>query len=377
MSMKTLILSCNTGQGHNSCARALREVYQAHGDVCEIKDALAYVATWVSKCISNGHVYIYRHFPGAFRVGYTCSEKHPALFDRHSGVYRLLALGAERLYADIQADHYDSVLCTHVFSAMMMTELLRRHPLTLPTGFVATDYTCSPGVADTALQQYFIPHHSLCSEFAAHGLPAGRLVGSGIPIRQDMYIHTPADEAKQAVGIDPTHRHLLIMCGSMGCGPLVDITGQLAAALPPQCDVTVICGNNETLRAQLNKIYAHHPAIHIRGYVSDMPHLMDSADLYLTKPGGISVTEAAAKRLPMVFIDAVAGCEEYNMHFFLRTGGAVSGRTAEDVASRCLTLLRHPDELAHMKAALCRLDLPNGAQTIYTHMTATAVLAAP
>ena len=41
-----------------------------------------------------------------------------------------------------------------------------------------------------------------------------------------------------------------------------------------------------------------------------MALLMDSADLYLTKPGGISVTEAASMRLPMVFIDAVAGCEE-------------------------------------------------------------------
>ena len=38
--MRTLILSCNTGAGHNSCAKAIREIYEAHGEVCQIADAL-------------------------------------------------------------------------------------------------------------------------------------------------------------------------------------------------------------------------------------------------------------------------------------------------------------------------------------------------
>lgn len=53
-----------------------------------------------------------------------------------------------------------------------------------------------------------------------------------------------------------------------------------------------------------------------------MSLLMDSADLYLTKPGGLSISEASAKKLPMVFLNAVAGCESYNLHFFLERGVA-------------------------------------------------------
>ena len=47
--MRTLILSCNTGAGHNSCAKAIQEVYQSRGDVCDIYDALLFISKRASK----------------------------------------------------------------------------------------------------------------------------------------------------------------------------------------------------------------------------------------------------------------------------------------------------------------------------------------
>ena len=37
--MKILILSCNTGEGHNSAAKAIREYFLSNNDECDIKDA--------------------------------------------------------------------------------------------------------------------------------------------------------------------------------------------------------------------------------------------------------------------------------------------------------------------------------------------------
>jgi len=79
---------------------------------------------------------------------------------------------------------------------------------------------------------------------------------------------------------------------------------------------------------------------------------MDSADLYLTKPGGISVTEAAHKRLPMVFVNAVAGCETHNLNFFLSHGAAMTADTPEELARTCLALLDDPARLTEMAAAM-------------------------
>ena len=57
--MRTLILSCNTGEGHNSCAKAIQETYAAHGETCDIVDALQFISKRASQFISDWHSRIY------------------------------------------------------------------------------------------------------------------------------------------------------------------------------------------------------------------------------------------------------------------------------------------------------------------------------
>ncbi|MEE1329802.1 MAG: hypothetical protein U0K18_01165 [Acutalibacteraceae bacterium] len=72
-----LILSCNTGEGHNSAAKAIKEKFISRNSECDIKDALAFWSPEKSKLISKGHVFIYRKMPTLFGVGYRFEENHP------------------------------------------------------------------------------------------------------------------------------------------------------------------------------------------------------------------------------------------------------------------------------------------------------------
>ena len=74
---KVIILSCNTGQGHNSCAEAIRETFEDRGVRCDIRDGLAFVSPGVSRFVSWGHSFMYRYLPGFFRWGYRVNEEHP------------------------------------------------------------------------------------------------------------------------------------------------------------------------------------------------------------------------------------------------------------------------------------------------------------
>ena len=94
---------------------------------------------------------------------------------------------------------------------------------------------------------------------------------------------------------------------------------------------------------------------------------MDSADLYLTKPGGIGVTEAALKNLPMVFINAVAGCEEYNRLYYTRNGGAKTAANLEDLARLCQNLLKNDARRIQMEKHLQELPKNNAAQVIHSY----------
>lgn len=175
-------------------------------------------------------------------------------------------------------------------------------------------------------------------------------------------------ELKEKLGLRPDCKHLLIMYGSMGCGPIPQMLRNISLSMPNNWEVTVVCGTNATLKTELETAYLSHSNIHIRGYEQQMPLLLSSTDLYLTKPGGLSTSEAAAAAVPMVFVDAVVGCEENNLRYFVQSGFALAGDSAAEAAELCLDLMEDPCEIARMTQCLLRQNPPNAAENICRRM---------
>jgi len=142
--MRVLILSCNTGEGHNSCAKAIKEVFDTHNVPCDIEDVLRFVSPSFSKFIAWGHSTMYRYIPTLFRHGYVYFENHPESFEEGAWVRRILSKASEPLYHYIKNNQYDTVICVHVLSSLVLTDILEKYPLSIASAFVATDYTCSP-----------------------------------------------------------------------------------------------------------------------------------------------------------------------------------------------------------------------------------------
>lgn len=366
--MNTLILSCNTGQGHNSCASAIQEYYDQMGQPCAIQDALAFVSGGVSAFISWGHATVYRHLPWLFRLGYRWAEDHPDLFQAHSLVYKLFSRGTDRLYAYLCAQKIDAVICAHPFAALMMTEILKHHPGCVVSANLATDYVCHPGVHDTALDLYFIPDAALASGFACPNIRPEQIIPSGLPVRQMFYTAQPMAEAKCLMGVPEEGKHLMMMCGSMGCGPMKKLARQLSRRMGPELTLSIVCGTNHRLQRRLAQRYRGDSRVHVLGYVENVSTLMDSADICLTKPGGISTTEAGVKGLPMVLINAVSGCERYNLEYFTALGGARTGAGVKDLTRTALALLDSSGEQKQMRASLAPMRSRNAAKEIYTQM---------
>ena len=366
--MRTLILSCNTGEGHNSCAKAIQETYAAHDETCDIVDALQFISKRASQFISDWHSRIYRHAPKLYKAGYHTAEERTSVFREGTTVYRYLTSGSEKLYHFILNGGYDNIICTHVFPALALTAMLKHHPMPLVTSFVSTDYTCSPSVENSELDYYFIPDISLTEEFVQCGVPREKLIDSGMPVKQAFYQDTDKAAAKAELGLPVDHQHLLVMCGSIGCGPIKELTEDLLIRLTSEQELTIVCGANEELFAKLERHFAHDPRIHIHGMVDYVPLLIHSADLFLTKPGGLSTSEAAACGVPMLLMDTVAGCEGHNLNFFLRQGIAVTADTPKHLADLAAALLADPEQLQKMARAARRRKGDTPSETIYAFL---------
>lgn len=366
--MKVLILSSNNGGGHNAVAQALQEYYEARGDICVIRDCLSFLSARASRLVSHTHSFVYRHTPRLFGAAYRMTEQRNNAFCENRRERRLMDKGRLALGIYIQQEGFEQVLCTHVFAAMMLTSAKREYDLSIKTAIIETDYTNTPGSAENDVEFHFIPDRSLIPELVQAGVDRSKIVVSGIPVRQEMFDPCDKKLAKTYQGIAPDLPHVLVMGGSMGCGPIPDIVTSLYLSLGENTIISVVCGENERLKKSLVEDFGHLKTIRILGYVQGMSSLYDSADLLLTKPGGITVTEAAVKGLPMVLIDSVSGCEAHNLQHFVTQGAAVACQNINNLGPLCCALLLDTSTLARMQRSLLEYASLRASEIIYATM---------
>lgn len=360
--MRILVLSCNTGEGHNSCGKAIMDVLQSRGVDCEMQDALACLSPALSKFICDWFVRIYRYMPKLFNAGYTMLEKTCPAPDEMLPVYEGLALGAKKLRNNILEGNFDAVICTHTISGMMLSETRKKYKLPIPSYFVSTDYTCHPTAEHCDMDGYFIPDESLTHEFLLAGLPADKLIPTGIPIRQPFFTDLDKGVARKQLGLPEGGTVVLLMCGSMGCGPIEHIAIEVSNRLAEGDTLVAVCGNNKKLYDSLEKSASD--KLRVLGFTTQVPEYMDASDLIITKPGGLSSTEAATKGLPMVFINTVGGCEQRNLDFFSNRGYATGSDNADDVIELAIQMASDKEKLAKASRALEQQFRSNGAVMI-------------
>ena len=360
--MRVLILSANTGGGHNSTARALVEQLEKLNIEYEIADTLAFISERVSEFISWGHSYVYRKHPRLFGFGYRFEEKHPPRF-----IYEQCAKGSDALQKHLENGGYDAVICVHVFSGMMMNEVRERFHNHIPAFFIATDYTCSPGVSEQKLDGYFIPHRMLLGEFVRNGdIPADKLHVTGIPIGSCFYEREDKREARRALGLPEDGKIAVLTCGSMGCGKLEKSARFLMRHMPSHSTLVVLCGSNEKTYREL--LPHATDRFRVLSFTDQMPRYMSAADVYITKPGGLSTSEAIAKRVPMIFINAVPGVETRNFDFLVEQGVAMGAKNWLQVIGHVQKALRDPDSMKEQIEAMEIFTTKNASEAICRHV---------
>ncbi|MBR6530075.1 MAG: glycosyltransferase [Clostridia bacterium] len=347
--MRLLILTCNTGEGHNSASGAIEELVLASGGTCEKVDALAFLSKAVSKAVCAVHVKLYRSssMTKVWKKSYAKLDANSQeASDSPSFATRLLSSGAIRLRKYLKENDFDAILSTHPFSGVMLTKALEKQPLDVPCVFVCTDYTCGPMVPDQKLPFVCIPHKDLVDLFVTSGVQADTLFTTGIPVRHVFREKNSREDARRALDVPADCFNAVLMCGSMGCGPMADLAEEFASRLPEGGLLTVCCGTNKKLLSELNKKNLKN--VRALGFTRDVPLWMDSADIFITKPGGLSITEAVNRGVPLLLMNVVGGCETPNFHLFLKNGYAEGVEDPAEAPALFSELVSSPERRAAM-----------------------------
>ena len=219
---------------------------------------------------------------------------------------------------------------------------------TVPSGAVA--YLKRKGLYEGKLMIAFSDYHLhrfwlydeadlyLCNipeqkkELLTLGVPREKIAVTGMIISEKFLQKTPRDEAVKAFGLNPDLSTVMVSGGRRGLVASKTVIKSLLAS-QAQFQIAVITGLNHDLKQALEKL----PAIpkhdlKILGYVDRMDVLMSAADVLISKPGGPTIAEAVAKRLPVVLTDAHPGHETKNMEYLVRHKIAWSAARPEEAA---------------------------------------------
>lgn len=357
--MKILILSCNTGQGHNAAGLAVLEELQRRGADCCMMDALSLAGERTSQRVEDAYVGLTTHFPQGFEWLYKAGGAISS--SRHkSPVYLANIPYAGKLLKFIQKEGYDTVVTPHLFPAEALTHLRRSEGLDIRCCAVATDYTCIPFWEETELDWYFIPHPDLKEEFTAKGIPSEKLIPTGIPVSARYNTRAGKAEARKILHLPQEGPIYLVMTGSMGFGNVSEMAQGLLT-LPGS--VCILGGSNRELKAGLRRQFAGEGRVFVQDFTDQVPLYMDACDILFTKPGGLTSTEAAVKRIPLVHTAPIPGCETRNACFFSERGISRCAATPSE-AVMAAQALAEPKAQDAMRQAQAREINPCAAREI-------------
>ncbi|MCD7761466.1 MAG: glycosyltransferase [Clostridiales bacterium] len=320
--MEALILSCGTGGGHNAAAAAVRDELEHRGHRCRLLNPYTLDGAQTARTVDHAYVGLVQHAPGVFGLVYCIGGLYQKLPFR-SPVYFANAKTAKALGAYITEHDFDVVITTHLFPAEMLTWLKERRSALPPTVYVATDYTCIPMAGETECDCNVIPAPELAEEFAKRGLDGDTLFPLGIPVKGAFSDGPDRQEARKALGLDENRRYILVAGGSIGAGGVERTLRVLLSHYRREdTELIVICGNRQALYDRIQKRYGDRATV--LGFTDRMAEYMKACDLLITKPGGLSSTEAAVAGIPLIHTSPIPGCETSNMRFFQRHGLSIA-----------------------------------------------------
>ena len=317
--MKTLILSCSTGEGHNSAARAVQEALTDRNIPCELVDALRFAGEKPSSRVTSSFNSIAVHAPAVFGLAYKAGDLYSST-KLTSPVYLANSMYSENLQEYIKSQDFQCVVCTHLFPMEALTYLKRNSSFSVPCYGVLTDYTCIPFLEETDLDAYFLPHTSVLEECVHAGMPNEKLFVTGLPVAKKFTAPSDRLTARRKLHIPENKKMYLVMSGGIGCGHVQKLCGELLRSQSEDGCTYILTGHNDRLKEELTHQFEGDPRACIIPFTQNVHLYMSAADVLLSKPGGISSTEAACVRVPLVHTLAIPGCETKNAAFFQQLG---------------------------------------------------------
>jgi len=373
---KILIISSDTGGGHRSAAKAIVDgvqkfwegesaavrVMKAVEDSHHVTDKLVNLYNWVLRNKQGWMKYLY------WAINRFRPETREFFFKRCFGYAR---------------DSFEK-WCPHIvvsvhpltqhFFARVLKELNLAEQVPLVTVVTDPCYGFWKGWACNDVSLYLVANDSARQQLMDYGISPEKIKISGMPVHPKFHEVTEKDaqDARTAYGLSPDKFTVFVNAGWIGGGNIPQIFRELVRG---ELDVQAIflAGKNEELREEAEQLAAGAKfPVKVIGYSDEIEKLMQSANVMISKLGGLTTFEAFACRLPII-ADATTPPmpqEAGTVRMVEQRGAAILLKKSSDIVSTIQDLITDQDRYSKMRAATVGLTMPNSTERIIKEIAA-------
>lgn len=373
---KILIISSDTGGGHRSAAQALADgvqrfwkgesavvrIMKAVEDSHHITDKLVNAYNWLLRNKQHWMKYMY------WAVNRFRPETREFFHRRCMGYIKVQF---EKWCPHIVVSVHP--LTQHIFGRILKELHLEKQ---IPLVTVVTDpcYGFWKGWACDDVSLYLVANDDARRQLVDYGISEEKIKISGLPVHHKFHEvdENDARNARQAYGLDPEKFTVFVNAGWIGGGNIPQIFRELVNG---ELDVQAIflAGKNEALFKEAQEIAktAKFP-VKVIGYSDEIEKLMQSANVMVSKLGGLTTFEALACRLPIIadITTPPMPQEAGTVKLLANRGAGVLLERSSDIVSTIRSLSSDGERYAAMRRATADMTIPNSTERIVSEITA-------
>jgi processive 1,2-diacylglycerol beta-glucosyltransferase len=357
--MKILLVHASAGAGHMMAAKAIHDglkKYTSHNAI--LVDALDKTYPMFKNMYRDGYAFMIKKAPMLWAVAFGFLDipfMQPILKPLRR-MYNAIHTGNLEKY--LCKESFDYIISCHFMPVEVVSALKRRGKIRAKLITVVTDFDVHRIWLGTGVDLYMVASSWTRNKMISMGISAEKIIVAGIPTNEKFSEHKDVLKLKQDFGLAKDMFTVLIATGSFGIGPIEEIIKSLEG----EFQIIVVSGHNKTLFETLSA--KGYKGAKILGLVNNMDELMAVSDVMVTKPGGLSTSEALVSQLPMIFFNPIPGQEMNNIKVLGTYGVGVNGDSIGKIVDTLKTYRASKDVYLGVVARMHDVAKPNAVRDI-------------
>ena len=365
---KVLIFYASYGGGHLSAAKSIKQYIDENFEDVQTNmiDCVKYVNKSFEKVTTAAYREMAKKAPWAWEKVYYKSQDG-LLAKVSSDSNKIMAVKMAKLFREYKPD---VVISTHPFGSQMTAYLKKKNKTNCVLATVLTDFISHDQwlIGSEFHDYYFVATEEMKQEVINSGVDENKIYITGIPVSKRFLQSYNKDEIYKSFDLVPNKKTVLFFAGGeYGLGK--DRTISILDTLTTFNDIQVIAiaGKNAKIKKAFEEIVDKNnknDSIKVLPFTDKVPELMNIADLVITKPGGLTVSESLVSSLPLLLINPIPGQEEKNAEYLEDRGAAIWIRKSSDPKDIIDSVLSNEKRLNYMKENSIKLAKKNSTEDI-------------